>query len=234
MSVFVSSRSERLRRGLFVSSMTRFPSASRRPGHFSLLVQREVTKRKDAPVARFLHILCRKCAWGLRRSVDGPSLARRQTGRLPGGHPSGFFLRPPAAPHGTRGARTRHPAWTLLLVVGAHPVRDLVAGVAHQWAPTEERQRAARLLGAPWRARGSSGSPLERRVACEKAPQGWRTGSAPVRRQGRMPCRRTPQAARNPRHGRHNHPRRRRSGRQQRNIATLRSPTSGLLQKRGK
>ena len=47
-------------------------SASRRPSHFSLLVQREVTKRKDAPVLRFLHFLCRKSARVLRRSDDGP------------------------------------------------------------------------------------------------------------------------------------------------------------------
>jgi hypothetical protein len=49
-----------------------------------------------------LHVLCKGFAWGLRRSVDGPSMARRQTGRLPGGHPSGFVLRPPAAPQGPR------------------------------------------------------------------------------------------------------------------------------------
>jgi hypothetical protein len=48
-----------------VSSLTWVPSASRWPGHFSLLVQREVTKRKDAPLTRLPGLLPSRSACGL-------------------------------------------------------------------------------------------------------------------------------------------------------------------------
>ena len=43
-----------------------FPSALRRPGHLSLLVQRKVTQREDAPLPRLPGLLPSRCACGLR------------------------------------------------------------------------------------------------------------------------------------------------------------------------
>src|SRR5699024_11755965 len=42
---------------------------------------------------------------GLRGFADGPSMARRRTGRHPVGHPAGLILHPSAAPEGDPAAR---------------------------------------------------------------------------------------------------------------------------------
>jgi len=75
-------------------------SARKRTGHFSLLVQRKVTKRKDAPAPRPPHILCSGSACGdgiFRRCIHAPSKNDAHPAHRPTGLPP-----PPAAPQGPR------------------------------------------------------------------------------------------------------------------------------------
>ena len=68
-----------------------FRRASLRAGHFSLLAQREVTKRKGTRVTRPLSRV--RC--GRPGSADGTSMARSGIGAIPRADPSGLFVRPP-------------------------------------------------------------------------------------------------------------------------------------------
>jgi len=91
-----------------------FRPPSWRPGHFSLLAQREVTKRKGTPavaVAGHRARRLRECATGF---ADGTSVCRQRTRRDPSRRPlRGFFLRALTAAEGDPGRakkRTRRCA----------------------------------------------------------------------------------------------------------------------------
>ena len=75
-----------------------FRRASLRAGHFSLLAQREVTKRKGARVPRPLSRV--RC--GRPGSADGPSLARSGIGAIHRADPSGLIGPPPPRHTGLR------------------------------------------------------------------------------------------------------------------------------------
>jgi len=152
----------------------RFPLASLRAGYFSLLVQREVTKRKDTPTAtptRHPAPWIRERRPGFADSAscaDGERACIRA--RAPGG-PS----RPPSTvadgDPGKSGALLR--------------------------AEANSRMRAARgLCGQEGRAFGSPGSLLAAASARRQGPQGRREGSRRVCRQRRTRCRQTPERAR--------------------------------------
>ena len=75
-----------------------FRRASLRAGHFSLLAQREVTKRKGTRVTRPLSRV--RC--GRPGSADGPSMARSGIGAIHRADPSGLIVRPPPRHTGSK------------------------------------------------------------------------------------------------------------------------------------
>ena len=77
----------------------------RRASYFSLLGQREVTKRKTTPKRWSPGILPCDCAAGLRGFADSTSVCWQRTGRDPSRPPCGPFLRPAATAYGARLAR---------------------------------------------------------------------------------------------------------------------------------
>jgi hypothetical protein len=104
------------------------PTSCRRPGHFSLLAQRKVTKRKGPPdgAPSGLRPPGARSGYGVFRQ-DIPVLSKNWP--HPCGHPAGF---PPPARRVIRGpqkpsqikSRTTPGGCARSIFVGAHPVRD--------------------------------------------------------------------------------------------------------------
>src|SRR5690625_1297393 len=94
-----------LRLGWSTFNLTFFAAVRRRfapdgARSFSLLAQRKRNQKKGTPACAPFGF-----APGLRGFADGPSMARRRTGRRPVGHPAGLILHPSAAPEGDPAAR---------------------------------------------------------------------------------------------------------------------------------
>ena len=88
-----------------------FRPPSWRPSYFSLLAQREVTKRKAPSRPRSPGIVPGACARPLRRFADGTSVCRQRTRAHRARAPLGFSLRDlAAAERDPVGARAR-PSW---------------------------------------------------------------------------------------------------------------------------
>ena len=94
------------------------PSSCRRPGHFSLGGQREVTKRKATPMPR----PCGVAAVRRGGSTGHPAL----TIHWPASLPATLRAIPPPACSRHRGSKVKGQSEerSLLYLVGAHPVRD--------------------------------------------------------------------------------------------------------------
>ena len=170
------------------------PSASRRPGHFSLLVQREVTKRKDTPVLRPLHVPVQRVREGptevCRRTILGPTTDGRTSCALP------YGLFPPAPRHATGAPCSFDPASCL----DGEVDRGFDAVGKHHEGTTGKAK--ARQLPLPFFTRpggrvalwGPSGAAGGRRNSPKGGPQD--VGQSVVG--ARMRRRQTPQAARGP------------------------------------
>ena len=79
-----------------------FHSPSRRAGHFSLLAQREVTKRKGTPAVAVAGHRARRLREDATGFADGTSVCRQRTRRDPSRRPlRGFSSAPSPRPRGT-------------------------------------------------------------------------------------------------------------------------------------
>src|SRR5690625_2345332 len=85
-------------RTLFAAVRRRFAPGGARS--FLLLAQEKQNQREGTPACVPFGF-----APGLRGFADGPSMARRRTGRRPVGHPAGLILHPSAAPEGDPAAQ---------------------------------------------------------------------------------------------------------------------------------
>jgi len=78
-----------------------FRPPSWRTGHFSLLAQREVTKRKGTPAVAVAGLLPGDCVRTLRGSLTARPCAGSELGAIPRADPSGFSFAPSPRPRGT-------------------------------------------------------------------------------------------------------------------------------------
>ena len=78
-----------------------FRPPSRRTGHFSLLAQREVTKRKGTPAVAVAGLLPGDCVSALRGSLTARPCAGSERAGLRARAPTGFSFAPSPRPRGT-------------------------------------------------------------------------------------------------------------------------------------
>ena len=146
LDLAVTLPSTRLAASLAVGcAVARFRPPQRGPSHFSLLVQREVTKRKDPRATRPAARGSRRTS-GVRR---GTSLCFRRTRAHPCARPFGLFLRSAAAPHGTPRAKSEERSRAALLRAGARRSTrgPSDASEAGTMRPAGARAGSARVVG---------------------------------------------------------------------------------------
>ena len=153
-----------------LTSLCLFSRHPWRASHFSLLAQREVTKRKGTRVTRPLSRV--RC--GRPGSADGPSMARSGIGAIPRADPSGLIVRPPPRHTGLRSkAGSRASAATLCGFCGQDGRALLLSGVP--LCRGEDAEGKARRVARRMRASSLSGQgwPVSEPPQRPRAVAGW-------------------------------------------------------------
>jgi len=127
-----------------------------RASYFSLLAQREVTKRKAPRVGR--PPLSRRVRYGRPGSADSTSCAAAESARSLAPTPAGPFRPPFAAPHGDPGSKAKRPpiGWALAHRGGAHRWAE-AHPINHGFASAAGRRALLSSRGPPRPRRGREG-----------------------------------------------------------------------------